>query len=356
MEKRRLIHSLFPAAVLLFLLAPTGCSVGYVIQAALGQARILCGSVPIKEGLKDPSLDRLRKERLQLVSRIKEFGEKSLGLRETGNYETVYLKSNQSPIFLISACPADSLKRITWWFPVVGRMPYLGFFDLPSAQEEMDRLKDRGLDVHLARADAYSTLGWFRDPVTLNLIDGSTPDLVETILHEMTHTTLYVKGRGEFNEGLAVLVGKHGARLFLKTCFGPDHPLTLEAKASILDERLFSAFMDALLQRLERLYSSPISSDEKLTRRRVIFAEALADFARIKPRLLTDRFRGFGGTPLNNAYLSIIGLYHRHFAFFEQVLARNNGSIPGMIEHLTVLSREEGDIMNKILTSSPPGP
>ncbi|HIJ58907.1 MAG TPA: hypothetical protein HPP41_04510, partial [Deltaproteobacteria bacterium] len=108
-----------------------------------------------------------------------------------------------------------------------------------GAQEERDRLINEHLDVSLSVADAYSTLGWFKDPVTLNLIEGSTPDLVETILHEMTHTTIYLKGQGAFNEGVAVLVGKAGAFLFFQDVFGPSHPFT-EGQRNPLKMNAFS--------------------------------------------------------------------------------------------------------------------
>ena len=118
---------------------------------------------------------------------------------------------------------------VTWWFPVVGNMPYLGFFDLEKARAEKEKWVQKDLDVIIGRADAYSTLGWFQDPVTRNLLQGSQVDLAETILHEMTHTTLYVKGQGAFNEGLAVLVGKVGTHRFMEKTYGPSHPLTIQA-------------------------------------------------------------------------------------------------------------------------------
>jgi predicted aminopeptidase len=338
----------FLGITLLIIISAPGCRLGYILHAAVGQARILYGAVPMEEGLKNPSLDPAHKDRLRLVAPIKSFGETVLGLKETENYQTVYLKSRKAPVYLISACPRDSLNRKTWWFPVVGRMPYLGFFDLESAGAEKERLLEKDLDVYLTRAEAYSTLGWFRDPVTMNLVEGSVPDLVETILHEMTHTTLYVKGQGEFNEGLAMLVGKMGARLFLETTYGPDHPFTREARESIGDERIFSAFMDTLLRRLERLYNGPASYGEKLAQREEVFSGALSAFGRLKPGLRTDRYRGFGTGPLNNAYLAIIGLYHRHFGPFEALLRENGNSIPNTISYLQALAREGGDMLEKM--------
>jgi predicted aminopeptidase len=315
------------------------------MHAAIGQMRLVSSAVPIDKALAGDALSERQKERVVLVSSIKAFGEQALGLKETCNYETIYLESDRPPIYTLVAAPKDKLILVTWWFPVVGRMPYLGFFDPGKAREQEQRLVQRDLDVVIGRAEAFSTLGWFRDPLTLNLIHGSELDLVETILHEMTHTTLYVKGQGAFNEGLAQIVGKKGALLFLEKTRGPDHPLTLEAAAALDDERLFAGFIDSLLADLDHLYRSSLSREEKLAAREQIFQRSLVDFETLRTRLKTDRFAHFGRAPLNNAYLMAFGLYHRHFPLFEAVLERHHKSIPEMLRFFRDLSRKEGDLL-----------
>jgi len=321
------------------------CDVGYLFHAAMGQFRLINASIPIQEALNSHALTPAEAARLRLVARITDFGERELGLRETQNYETVYLASPNRPIYTISASPKDRLSRKTWWFPFVGYMPYLGFFDLEKAKKKRDELVAQDLDVCIGVADAYSTLGWFEDPVTLNLIQGSTPDLAETILHEMTHTTLYLKDQSAFNEGLAVLVGKVGAFLFLEQDFGPSHPFTQEAKASIQDERLFSSYLNLLMNELEKLYVSSLSYEEKLTEREMIFTKSKNTFYQLKRRLHTDRFTRFGQRSLNNAYILSVALYHRHFGLFEAVLTRKGGSIRETLLFFKALSRQNDDVL-----------
>ena len=330
----------------MFLLS--GCRVRYVLHAAAGQFRLVNASVPVEQALKENSLTPIQKEHLALVAEVKAFGENALGLKKTDNYETVYLRSHQSPIYVVSAAPKDKLRLITWWFPVVGSMPYLGFFDLDRAKGEKKKLLEKGFDAIIGKAEAYSTLGWFQDPITLSLIAGSTLSLVETVLHEMTHTTLYVKGQGEFNEGLAVLVGRRGALLFIEKTYGPTHPLTLEAANAIHDEALFSSFVASLLEELERLYNSPKTYEQKLTERERIFEAALRQFEVLKSRFKTPRFLGFDKRPLNNAYLMSIALYHRHFDAFERVLEKNDGSIKSMLVFLKNVAKEEGRVLEKM--------
>ena len=333
-------------ALLLFilfalLLSNTGCSLPYVYHAAKGQYKLLHDSIPVEKALAGETLSSTETERLQLVALVKAFGEEELGLKKTENYQTVYLESNKAPIYVLSASPKDRLAQMTWWFPIVGRMPYLGFFDLEKAKKKEENLLHKDLDVFLGIADAYSTLGWFKDPVTMNLLEGSTLDLVETILHEMTHTTLYLKGQGEFNEGLAVLVGKAGAIEFFENKYGPFAPLTIEARNSVADERIFSLYMDSLLNELEQLYDSPISFQEKLIEREKVFASFLDRFVEIKAQLQTDHFIHFGTVGLNNAYLMAIGLYHRNFTLFDALLKENNNSVKEMITYLRELSKIE---------------
>lgn len=334
--------------ILALLSSATACRLSYVLHAAAGQVRLLNNSIPVEEALKTDSLDPHHKERLRLVAQVKAYGEDELGLKETENYQTVYLKSRQPPIYVVAASPKDRLVRKTWWFPVAGRMPSLGFFDKERANAEKEKLLKKDLDVIMGVADAYSTLGWFQDPVTLNLLEGSTVDLLETILHEMTHTTIYLKDEADFNEGLAVLVGKVGTIQFLEKTFGSSNPLTMEAQRNLEDERLFCSFLASLLQQLEQLYASPVSYEEKLTQREEVFERSLMRFGGIKSQLQTDRFTHFGSAKMNNAYLLSIGLYHRHFHLFESILKENGSSIKETISFLRQFTKEEGDIFKRL--------
>jgi predicted aminopeptidase len=237
---------------------------------------------------------------------------------------------------------------MTWWFPVAGNVPYLGFFDLEAARKERDSLLADDLDTFLGRAEAYSTLGWFKDPLSLHMIQGSDLNLVETILHEMTHTTLYVKGQGEFNEGLAQLVGKRGALLFFERTFGPSHPVTVEARDSVFDEVVFSSFLVSLLSELDALYKDEqIPYELKLSEREKVFARRMEKFNEVKEQMRTRRFANFGQPGLNNAYLMSVGLYHRRYGLFEAVLAQKGNSLKEFLLFFQGLSKEEGNLVDK---------
>jgi predicted aminopeptidase len=329
------------ASLLLF----SGCGLTYMFQAAAGEYQLLHGAVPVEKALQNPSLSQSERAHLALVERIKEFGVSELGLKKTSSYQTVNLEPHQPSVYVVSACPKDRLHPVTWWFPIVGNMPYLGFFDLESARLEKQKLVEKDLDVFIGVADAYSTLGWFKDPLTRNLIDASTLDFVETILHEMTHTTLYVKGQGEFNEGLAMLVAKEGALLFMEKTFGPSDPLTQEARKSIHDERLFSYYLASLVDELNHVYHSPLTYQEKLAERDKVFASSLERFKLLKSQFQTGRFARFEHAPMNNAFLISVMIYHRPYLLFERALHRCDNSIKDMLQWLKYMAQEDGNML-----------
>jgi predicted aminopeptidase len=305
-------------------------------------------AIPVEEALDKRSLGPREKGHIQLVAQVKTFAVRELGLKETNNYETVYIESNRFPLYTLSASPKDRLDRVTWWFPIVGRVPYLGFFSLDKAQEKGKKLIEKDLDIFIGAADAYSTLGWFQDPLTLNLITGHTVPLVETIIHEMTHTTLYVKGQTEFNEGLAQIIGKVGAYQFFKSQYGPHHQNTLEAYHAIEDERVFARYLADLFDLLSKAYNASRPYEQKLQERDKIFSHFRERYKIVKTGLKTPQFKGFDRVPLNNAYLLAVGLYHRHFAVFEAVLRSQGYAIPDMLFYFENLAAQEKDILKSV--------
>ena len=331
--------------IIAMLLILPGCRLVYLFKVATSEFELLNGAIPIDDALKSDSLGENLKAHLSLVKKAKRFGETELGLKETANYSTVNLDPNQGRFYALSAAYKDRLAPVTWWFPVIGNLPYIGFFDLESARAEQRKLIEMDLDTVLGRVDAYSTLGWFKDPLTLSLIESSTVDLVETVLHEMTHSTLYLKGQGEFNEGLATLVGKQGSYLFMKETFGPDHPLTLEAQKSIEEERVFSSFLIPLLKELNQVYDSSLAYQEKLREREKIFALALERLRSLGSRSETPRFARLAQGPLNNAVLVSLAVYHGHYPLFERALKQSGDSIPKMLGTLRTISREGENMM-----------
>lgn len=268
-----------------------GC---YVVKQAQGQLRILSGARPIPEMLADPSVPGAVKEKLRLVLEIREFGERELGLLPSGNYTRVYDTGGEPVSHLVSACRKDRFSPHTWWFPVVGTVPYKGFFDLADAEAEAAELEEQGYDVARHEVSAYSTLGWFSDPLFSPTLEDPEEEIADLILHELTHATLYVPGDSDFNESLASFVGRQGALEFVRWRFGQGSAVydrTVQRIAAA--ERRDAAALD-LYRRLDDLYRSGTSREDILAVR-----EAVA------------------GGPVNNAEI----LMRRRYGSYEEIRA-----------------------------------
>ena len=316
------------------------------MHAATGQLKMMASLETVEELTAKGALTSRQLEQIRLIQQVKNYAEKELGVKKTDNYGKIYSRPMKQVLQVVCACPKDAFKLKTWWFPVVGRMPYLGFFSHEKAQREKEKLEKQGYDVVIRDAEAYSTLGWFNDPITMNMLDRSPVVLADTIIHELTHVTVYVKGQGSFNEGLALFMGRLGAAQFLQSTRGPDHPESQLARHIVHDERLFSDFLDGLLKDLESFYSSPITHQEKIAGREKVYLQGLERFQKIKPRLKTTIFWNFGQSEINNAELLSIALYHRYFSIFEATYALNNGNLKSTLHFFVRLAREsQGDLL-----------
>ena len=197
----RITRTLSVFTILALLFSATACRLSYVLHAAAGQVRLLHHSIPVEEALKKDTLSPDQRERLHLVAQVKAFGEKELGLKETENYQNVYLKSHQPPIYVVAASPKDRLTRKTWWFPVVGQMPSLGFFDKELATAEKEKLLKKDLDVIMGVADAYSTLGWFQDQLYLSLRSTNLKARAGRVMKKLLGTQGTAGGHGQMAGG-----------------------------------------------------------------------------------------------------------------------------------------------------------
>ena len=250
----------------LVLLLPTLCGC-YILTQAMGQLRVLLNSQRIDTLLADPAVPDDVKLKLRLVREIKAFGEDELGLKPSSNYESFYDTKGQPITYIVSACRKDRFQPHLWWFPIVGDVPYKGFFHKDDAVAEAKELEAQGYDVSLGTAAAYSTLGYFPDPVLSTMLEYPEEQLVALLLHELTHGTIYLPGGTDFNEGLASFVGWQGALEFARCRYGigsEKYDRTVRAFAS--EERRDERARD-VFRKLDELYKSGLSREEILRKR-----------------------------------------------------------------------------------------
>lgn len=226
--------------------------------------------------------------------------------------------------YVVSAAPKNKLEHYDWKYPFLGKMPYKGFFHPEGAQEEAQRLRKKNLDVFVRGVSAYSTLGWFRDPILSSMLAYKDYDLVNTIIHETVHATIYIKGEADFNESLATFIGNKGTEEFYRALEGPDSSTVLAMQNDLEDERLFSDFISREMKDLKTWYER--NADTLLTDevRQARFKRIQARFKEeIRPKLrLKDSYKGFETAEINNARLLAYKMYIGDLAQFEAVFQK----------------------------------
>lgn len=314
----------------------------YLASAAWFQGDLLWGRVPLDEAMASGRYEEPQLQRLRWVPEIKAYGAR-IGLSATQNYDTINPDWNQT-IWNVSASEPDAFRNKTWWFPIVGPMPYLGFFERPQADALAAELEAEGLDVYVRTAGAYSTLGWFRDPLMPGMLKWSEYDLANTILHELAHATVWIPGSVQFNESFASYVGDAAGRAYMveKHGAGSDEVLAMEDR--IRDSRDWTAFQRQLYRDLDAIYDdASLSRDEKLARKAAIFAD-------LGPRVDAVGFRdpekyrkAVDKGPWNNARLMQFRTYNRSTDWFRLLHDREGGDLLKFMEAVRTVTAGADD-------------
>lgn len=312
------------------------CSPMYVIKAGWAEAKILRARQPIPEVILAPETDEATRGKLILAREAREFARDRLGL-DVGDSYTSYTELERDTLAMVlSAAYRDRLASKTWWFPVVGRVPYRGFFSLEDAVGAQRKLEGEGFDTYLRPTAAFSTLGWFADPLLSTILRYDEVELIATIIHELSHNDLFVPGQVRFNESFATWVGRTGSIEFFCTRpgGGADTVWCNRARDRWRDEMLFSRFIDGLVEELEAVYGdAAATSDEKIARREAVFERHRARFAtEVQPHFKSLTFSGFLSLPLNNATLLSRMRYYHRLPDFDALLQSHGGSLAAAVE------------------------
>ena len=347
-ECSRVILGFFLVAGMLGLVSILeGCSIGYLFHVGKGQLRIVCGSESTEATLRDPEVSESEKEKIRLIMEAKTFGEEVLGLTFSKNYTRYYLVKHPPIAYNLTASPRLSLEAYRWCFPIAGCLPYKGFFARERAEQESAKLSQRGYDTYTRPVGAYSTLGWFKDPIFSTMLQYGNADLVEVILHEMVHRTIFLKDQGAFNEGVATFVGEKGMEVFFRSRGGLD-PEQIEAVHQKREaKRLFQKTMFDLADRLRLLYSAEIEEEDKLVARGRIFEDGKASFRKGLEALGSTRYGGILRQDWNNALLVSYLTYHQDPDLWEALYDRFGRDLTDVVDWLKQL-RGEKDPMARI--------
>jgi predicted aminopeptidase len=340
------------SALALVLMAGCG-QLQYAWQAGMGQFDVVQKSRPVSDWLGDPTTPERLRVKLMRSQAIRDFATAELLLPDNGSYRRYADLRRPAVVWNVFAAPPDSLKPHTWCFPVAGCVPYRGYYKQADATAFAANAAKEGLETYVGPVSAYSTLGWFDDPLLNTFINASDVELARLIFHELAHQLIYIPGDAEFNEGFASAVETIGVELWLAK-HGDLAQKTLW-ETSQRQRKAIQALLLAHREKLQKLYAEANLSAQAREKRKAALTAALrADYEKLKITEGFDRrYDGYFAGPLNNAQLASYAVYARWDEAFRRVYVDGEGLV-GFYSRVRALAamqtKERVDKMTAIAT------
>ena len=312
---------------LLLTLVLSGCeTVHFYSQAISGQQRILQSRQPISEITADPDSPEFLRQQLTYLMEVRSFAENDLHLPVANNYLTYVDLKRPYVAWNVVATPEFSLVPKMWCYPFVGCAAYRGYFAEADARQYAGVLERQGYDVHVGGVTAYSTLGWFDDPVLSTFIRQSRASAAALLFHELAHQILYVPDDTTFNESFATFVEQEGLRRWQKK--SGNSAIYSQYLKNFRRRQQFVKLVFEHRQKLEALYQTDLAPAEKRVKKASIFADLRDEFQYLKSKhTALAAYDDWINRPLNNAKISGVVAYHDYVPAFSKLLAENGGDL-----------------------------
>lgn len=336
------------AVIALISLSQTGCLLSYLVKSGQEQYKLLSQRQPIEKVLADTSIDENTKHKLALALEVREFAEKELGFKASKNYTTYVDIKRPYVTWVAIASEKNKVEAYQYKFPFIGKLPYKGYFNLDGAKKEVEKFDAAKFDTHVRGVSAYSTLGWFNDPILSSMLKDDDHDLVNLIIHESAHATLFIKSQADFNERLATFLGNLGTELFYQKKEGPESKTLQKIKDENSDEKLFSSFITKEITDLNFWYKNEFEevkknkSPELAEQLRLERIEQIKSNFKIQvaPKLKTKSYSRFINAKLNNAVLASLHTYVYDLSDFENLLQNLKGDVKELLKFCKSLENE----------------
>ena len=350
----------FSAALALVLIA--GCSsISYYSQIVSGHLRIVMGKRPLAEIVSDETVNDSIKHRLNVAQRAREYAIGQLGLPNNQSYTSFYDTGKDYVTWNVVAAEEFSFEPKTWCFPIAGCVSYRGYYAESDADKYAEELKEEGVDTAVIGATAYSTLGWFKDPLLSTMLERSDPGIAALIFHELAHQQLYVGDDSTFNESFASFVEREGLRLWLEkeALSNPQENqeeinAELSARKSRRDD--FVALLTSTRDDLEVLYASDIDTESMRQKKSQRFEQMRSEYAELKASW--NDYPGYDhwfSSELNNARLVSVATYNEYVPAFEVLFQQSGQSFKEFYTAAQELSDMPADertaVMEQLLAS-----
>jgi len=311
----------------------------YGFRQGKGQFTIIWNARPVEEVMKDPTFPDSLKTKLQLIEHVRKFAIDSLGLKDTENYKTLYDQHGEEIMWVVTACEPFAFKPKEWKFPILGAVPYKGFFIKEKAIELRNELEKEGWDTSIRNPGGWSTLGWFTDPILSGMLERSEGDLANLIIHEMVHSTIFIKDSVDFNENLATFIGDRGTEKFLLATYGEESKEYTDYLQLDIDFTRYSNHMLRGTELLDSLYqtmneSDPVEAKKKLkteTIKKIV--DALDTLTLLKHQKPSERFRE--RLPNNTYFINMKRYQEKQETFWEEYNTSFKGDLKYYIKYLS---------------------
>ncbi len=304
--------------IVIFSFLSSGCMLSYVTKNGISQVKLLLSRKDINKALKDKDLTQEQKRKLELVIKVRDFCLNELKLKKTKNYSTYAQLKQDYVSYLLRVAPKYELKSYEWSFPIMGKFPYLGFFNKQDALKEQIKFKNKNYDTYVRGVTAYSSLGWFNDPVLSSMLRYDDFDLVDLIIHETIHTTLFIKDNANFNERLATFLARVGTKMFYQKYEGSDSKTNSVINDEYSDDQLFSVFITQQLEDLKKWYQETQKINDTLKESRLKQIQTQFELETL-PKMKTKKYQHFVKLKLNNARLLPYLTYMMDLSDFEKL-------------------------------------
>lgn len=324
-----------------------GCEINYLLSQGYHQIKLLSARRSLEDVLADPSISESLKERIRLVQAVCEFADKKLELKTAKSYRSFIEIEGPVVAYVVSACPKDRLEPYMWRFPLVGFFPYKGFFNLEEAKKEKTLLEKIGLDVHLAGATAFSSLGWFADPIYSCMLRLEDIELCYTIFHELVHATVFFPNQVEFNEQLATFVGWQSTLEFFRERKKDPHQ-TEKILGMLEEEQTLAHFLEGIRDELSSLYGSDIGLEEKLLKRKEVFERAKLRAGLLGQTIRGTKLEALAGMEWNNASFLALWRYRYDIGELNKLLSKLGGDLKALLATVISWQKQSVDPLLKL--------
>lgn len=319
----------------------SGCQIGYILSSAHNQFMMMSTRVPVNKALEASEITPEQRSKLEISQKARLFAFEKLKLKETENYSTYINLKRPYVTWVVHAAYKWEMKNYEWPFPFIGRMPYKGYFKEEEANEEAKKMQAAGYDVYVRGVSAYSTLGYFQDSVLSSMLRYKEHDLVNTIIHEVVHTTIYIKNNADFNEKLAVFIGNKGTEIFYHLLEGPTSATLKIIEDENHDDQLFAGFITKELNDIEEWYREHGAKQDEQAREnrlKLVIEHFEND---LKPKLKTKNYDRLSKEKFNNARLGLYKTYMSNLDDFERLYQKLDKDLLKFIEVTKALEKSE---------------